>query len=67
MASKVRLCKGHNAPLLKCVGDVSKLNFTIVGQISLMGKFLIVKNVYKRYLNIIKMKLIQKKQPHILL
>ena len=27
MASKVRLCKGHNAPLLKCVGDVIETEF----------------------------------------
>ena len=27
MANKVRLCKGHNAPLLKCVGDVIETEF----------------------------------------
>ena len=27
MANKVRLCKGHNAPLLNCVGDVVETEF----------------------------------------
>ena len=27
MASKVRLCKGHNAPLLNCSGDVMETEF----------------------------------------